>query len=158
MNAISGTKWLVDKTSFKSMYFSQVAEEHKEPTAYKVICAGPEEKVVGIHMIGAGSDEALQGFAVAVKMGGKSPCPICLPPTFPHCQLVIRSIFFPRHLLFPFLATKKDLDDTVAIHPVSAEGKWGLISGKITLGLQPFPFIRTCHPAIVERLSSAIIT
>ncbi|KAH6918964.1 glutathione-disulfide reductase [Coprinopsis sp. MPI-PUGE-AT-0042] len=75
------------KTSFKSMYFSQVAEEHKEPTAYKLVCVGPEEKVVGIHMVGAGSDEALQGFAVAVKMG----------------------------------ATKKDLDDTVAIHPVSAE-------------------------------------
>ena len=53
------------------MYFSQVAEEHKEPTAYKVICVGPEEKVVGIHMVGMGSDEALQGFAVAVKMGGE---------------------------------------------------------------------------------------
>lgn len=75
------------KTSFKSLYFSQVAEEHKEPTMYKLVVAGPEEKVVGIHMLGQGSDEALQGFAVAVKMG----------------------------------ATKKDLDDTVAIHPTSAE-------------------------------------
>lgn len=38
---------------------------------YKLICAGPEEKVVGVHIIGAGSDEVLQGFAVAVKMGGE---------------------------------------------------------------------------------------
>jgi Pyridine nucleotide-disulphide oxidoreductase, dimerisation domain len=73
LSLISETKYPSDKTSFKSMYFSQVAEEHKEPTAYKLVCVGPEEKVVGIHMVGAGSDEALQGFAVAVKMGGKSP-------------------------------------------------------------------------------------
>ena len=47
-----------------------VEEEHKEPTVYKLICAGPEERVVGVHIIGAGSDEVMQGFAVAVKMGG----------------------------------------------------------------------------------------
>lgn len=38
---------------------------------YKLVCAGQEEKVVGVHIIGMGSDEVLQGFAVAVKMGGK---------------------------------------------------------------------------------------
>ncbi|CAO3674261.1 unnamed protein product [Umbelopsis vinacea] len=43
--------------------------EHKEPTAYKLVCTGPEEKVVGLHIIGRGSDEILQGFAVAIKMG-----------------------------------------------------------------------------------------
>lgn len=37
----------------------------------KVICVGPEEKVVGIHIIGMGCDEIMQGFGVAVKMGGK---------------------------------------------------------------------------------------
>ena len=47
-----------------------VDEEHKEPTVYKLVCAGPEERVVGVHIIGAGSDEVMQGFAVAVKMGG----------------------------------------------------------------------------------------
>lgn len=47
-----------------------VEEEHKEPTVYKLIVAGPEERVVGVHIIGAGSDEAMQGFGVAVKMGG----------------------------------------------------------------------------------------
>jgi len=48
-----------------------VDEEHKEPTVYKLVCAGPEERVVGVHIIGMGSDEVMQGFAVAVKMGGK---------------------------------------------------------------------------------------
>ncbi|KAJ3564872.1 hypothetical protein NP233_g8009 [Leucocoprinus birnbaumii] len=75
------------KTSFRSLYFSMIDEDHKEPTMYKLIVVGPEERVVGVHLIGQGSDEAMQGFSVAVKMG----------------------------------ARKKDLDDTVAIHPTSAE-------------------------------------
>ena len=60
----------LDKSTFRALYFSMVEEEHKEPTVYKLICAGPEERVVGVHIIGAGSDEVMQGFAVAVKMGG----------------------------------------------------------------------------------------
>lgn len=36
---------------------------------YKLVCAGPEERVVGLHIVGKDSDEILQGFAVAVKMG-----------------------------------------------------------------------------------------
>ena len=44
-------------------------EEEKEPSVHKVIVAGPEEKVVGIHIIGLDSDEVIQGFAVALKMG-----------------------------------------------------------------------------------------
>ncbi|KAH7890018.1 hypothetical protein F5I97DRAFT_1849541 [Phlebopus sp. FC_14] len=75
------------KSSFRSLYFSQISEDHKEPTVYKLIVVGEEERVVGVHIIGLGSDEVLQGFAVAVKMG----------------------------------ARKQDLDDTVAIHPTSAE-------------------------------------
>ena len=50
-----------------SMY--QIAPSDKPKTFYKVICAGPDEKVVGIHMIGRASDEILQGFGVAMKMG-----------------------------------------------------------------------------------------
>jgi len=42
---------------------------HGASTAMKLVCAGPAEKVVGIHMIGDGADEMLQGFAVALKMG-----------------------------------------------------------------------------------------
>ena len=44
--------------------------DEKEPTAYKLIVQGPNEKVVGLHLIGQGSDEMMQGFAVAIKMGG----------------------------------------------------------------------------------------
>jgi len=48
-----------------------VDEAHKEPTMYKLIVTGPEERVVGVHIIGQGSDEVMQGFGVAVKMGGE---------------------------------------------------------------------------------------
>ncbi|MGD8557803.1 MAG: glutathione-disulfide reductase [Chromatiales bacterium] len=43
--------------------------EHGSTTAMKLVCAGDEEKIVGIHVIGDGADEMLQGFAVAVKTG-----------------------------------------------------------------------------------------
>ena len=41
----------------------------KPKTAYKLICHGEDEKVVGMHLIGMASDEVLQGFGVAMKMG-----------------------------------------------------------------------------------------
>ncbi|MBK1723390.1 glutathione-disulfide reductase [Thiocystis violacea] len=75
----------VYETSFTPMRYALNA--HGPQTAMKLVCAGPQERVVGIHLIGDGVDEMLQGFAVAVKMG----------------------------------ATKADLDNTVAIHPGSAE-------------------------------------
>ena len=61
-------------------------------SVFKLVCVGegvaPEEqRVVGIHLLGEGADEILQGFAVALKKG----------------------------------ITKRDLDDTMAIHPTSAE-------------------------------------
>ncbi|KAI1107408.1 hypothetical protein F4804DRAFT_329443 [Jackrogersella minutella] len=59
----------VYKTSFPAMYYAMMEPEHKGPTKYKVICAGPEEKVVGLHIMGLGSGEMLQGFGVAIKMG-----------------------------------------------------------------------------------------
>jgi glutathione reductase (NADPH) len=59
----------------------------KVKCAMKLVTAGSDERVVGCHVFGAGADEMLQGFAVAVRMG----------------------------------ATKRDFDDTVAIHPTSAE-------------------------------------
>jgi glutathione reductase (NADPH) len=62
---------LTDNTKFKSMYFDFIDEQHREPTVYKLIVVGEEEKVVGLHMVGQGSDEAIQGFSVAVKMGGE---------------------------------------------------------------------------------------
>ena len=42
---------------------------HRQPAAMKLVCQGENEKVVGLHVIGAGADEMLQGFAVAIKMG-----------------------------------------------------------------------------------------
>ncbi|KAJ3158731.1 Glutathione reductase [Geranomyces michiganensis] len=55
------------QSKFVNMHFALT--EHKQPTVYKLICAGPEEKVVGMHIVGKGSDEILQGFAVAINMG-----------------------------------------------------------------------------------------
>lgn len=70
---------------FIPLYYGPL--EHKRRSAMKLVCVGSEERVVGLHMVGHGADEMLQGFAVALRMG----------------------------------ATKRDLDDTVAIHPTSAE-------------------------------------
>jgi glutathione reductase (NADPH) len=61
--------------------------ERKPRTEMKLVCLGPEERIIGCHVIGAGADEMLQGFAVALRMG----------------------------------ATKRDFDDTLAIHPTSSE-------------------------------------
>lgn len=73
------------QTRFTAMYNAMT--RHEVPTAMKLICVGAQEKVVGCHIIGPGSDEMLQGFAVAMRMG----------------------------------ASKKDFDDTIAIHPTSSE-------------------------------------
>lgn len=61
--------------------------DDKTATAMKLVTLGKEEKIIGLHVIGYGADEMMQGFAVAVKMG----------------------------------ACKQDFDNTVAIHPTSAE-------------------------------------
>ncbi|HMH88892.1 MAG TPA: glutathione-disulfide reductase [Steroidobacteraceae bacterium] len=70
---------------FTPMYHAMTAR--KTHTDMKLVCVGPEQRIVGCHILGAGADEMLQGFAVAIRMG----------------------------------ATKADFDDTVAIHPTSAE-------------------------------------
>lgn len=53
-------------STFTSMYTAVTT--HRQPTRMKLVCAGPEEKIVGLHGIGFGMDEILQGFAVAMKM------------------------------------------------------------------------------------------
>jgi glutathione reductase (NADPH) len=75
----------VYNSGFVPMYHALTPR--KPRAAMKLVTVGPEQRIVGCHVIGAGADEMLQGFAVAVKMG----------------------------------ATKRDFDDTVAIHPTSAE-------------------------------------
>lgn len=57
----------VYNSSFTAMYTA--ITKHRQPTKIKLICQGENEKVIGIHIIGHGADEMLQGFAVAVKMG-----------------------------------------------------------------------------------------
>jgi glutathione reductase (NADPH) len=56
-------------SSFTAMYYAMMEPEEKGPTKYKLICYGPDEKVVGLHILGLGSGEMLQGFGVAIKMG-----------------------------------------------------------------------------------------
>lgn len=58
-------------TEFVNMFYGpwNLDPSAKPKTAMKLICVGEEEKVVGIHMIGMGVDEILQGFGVALKMG-----------------------------------------------------------------------------------------
>lgn len=76
----------VYNSQFTALY-QAMTEDHRDPTRMKLICLGEEEKIIGLHSIGFGSDELLQGFAVAIQMG----------------------------------ATKADFDNTMAIHPTSAE-------------------------------------
>jgi glutathione reductase (NADPH) len=75
----------VFKSGFVPMYHALT--ERKVRAEMKMVTVGDEQKIVGLHVIGAGADEMLQGFAVALRMG----------------------------------ARKRDFDDTVAIHPTSAE-------------------------------------
>ena len=73
------------RTDFVPLFYG--ISENKLRARMKLVTEGDEERVVGCHLAGPGTDEMLQGFAVAVRMG----------------------------------ARKADLDDTVAIHPTSAE-------------------------------------
>jgi len=57
-------------STFANLYYGtwQLEYADKPKTSMKLICAGPEETVVGVHIIGMGADEMLQGFGVAIKM------------------------------------------------------------------------------------------
>jgi len=75
----------VFRHDFMPLYHGLTARRRRAEV--KLVTAGPERRIVGLHAIGMGADELLQGFAVALRLG----------------------------------ATKRDFDDTVAIHPTSAE-------------------------------------
>jgi glutathione reductase (NADPH) len=75
----------VFRSSFIPMYHALTVA--KTRCDMKLVTVGPKQRIVGVHVVGPGADEMMQGFAVAVRMG----------------------------------ATKADFDDTVAIHPTSAE-------------------------------------
>ncbi|EPT9250766.1 glutathione-disulfide reductase [Photobacterium damselae subsp. damselae] len=57
----------VYKSGFTAMYTA--VTQHRQPCRMKLVCAGEDEKVVGLHGIGFGVDEMIQGFGVAMKMG-----------------------------------------------------------------------------------------
>jgi glutathione reductase (NADPH) len=75
----------VFETEFVPMFYALL--DVKPQTAMKLVTVGPDERIVGCHVVGPGADEMIQGFAVALTMG----------------------------------ARKRDFDDTLAIHPTSAE-------------------------------------
>lgn len=54
-------------STFRNLYYSVTTV--RPVTAVKVVTVGDTEKVVGIHVIGKGADELIQGFAVALVMG-----------------------------------------------------------------------------------------
>lgn len=54
-------------STFTSMH--SALSVHRQRAYMKLVCVGEDEKIVGLHGIGAGMDEMLQGFGVAVKMG-----------------------------------------------------------------------------------------
>ena len=54
-------------STFTPMY--SAVTQHRQKCTMKLVCLGEEEKVIGLHGIGFGVDEMIQGFAVAIKMG-----------------------------------------------------------------------------------------
>ena len=59
----------VYQTRFTSLYHG--VTRRKTLSRMKLIVAGADERILGIHVIGLGADELIQGFAVAVKMGAR---------------------------------------------------------------------------------------
>ena len=66
---LHGDQVKVYTSGFVPMYYALT--EQKRRAEIKLVCVGPEERIVGLHLIGLGADEMLQGFAVAVKMGAR---------------------------------------------------------------------------------------
>ena len=56
------------RSRFKPMQWS-LADPEAGQSFMKMVCVGAEQRVVGLHLLGPGVDEMMQGFAVAVKMG-----------------------------------------------------------------------------------------
>jgi glutathione reductase (NADPH) len=57
----------VFRSGFVPMYHALTTR--KPRSEMKLVTVGPEKRVVGVHVIGPGADEMMQGFAVAVRMG-----------------------------------------------------------------------------------------
>ena len=57
----------VHTTKFTNLFYKVTS--HNQPTIFKLVCKLPEEKVVGVHAIGKGVDEMMQGYSVALTAG-----------------------------------------------------------------------------------------
>ncbi|WP_342504624.1 glutathione-disulfide reductase [Streptococcus sp. FSL K6-1323] len=57
----------VYKSSFTPMYTT--LGDNRQPSTMKLVTLGEDEKIIGLHGIGYGVDEMIQGFSVAIKMG-----------------------------------------------------------------------------------------
>ena len=57
----------VYKSSFTPMYTA--LGDNRQPSTMKLVTLGDDEKIIGLHGIGDGVDEMIQGFSVAIKMG-----------------------------------------------------------------------------------------
>ena len=57
----------VHRTGFRPML--NALADVPQRSLFKLVCVGPEQRVAGIHLLGEGADEMLQGFAVALKRG-----------------------------------------------------------------------------------------
>ena len=57
----------VYKSSFTPMYTA--LGNNRQPSTMKLVTLGEDEKIIGLHGIGYGVDEMIQGFSVAIKMG-----------------------------------------------------------------------------------------
>ena len=57
----------VYKSSFTPMYTA--LGDNRQPSTMKLVTLGENEKIIGLHGIGYGVDEMIQGFSVAIKMG-----------------------------------------------------------------------------------------
>jgi glutathione reductase (NADPH) len=62
-----GDAVIVYRTRFTPMQWALTGVHGQ--SLMKLVCVGSEERVVGIHVLGPGADEMLQGFAVALKLG-----------------------------------------------------------------------------------------
>ena len=55
------------RSTFTPMYTA--LGNHHQPSKMKLVTLGEDEKIIGLHGIGYGVDEMIQGFSVAIKMG-----------------------------------------------------------------------------------------
>jgi glutathione reductase (NADPH) len=62
-----GEQVYVARAGFRPMLHALA--DSPQRSLFKLVCVGPERRVVGIHLLGEAADEILQGFAVALKRG-----------------------------------------------------------------------------------------